>query len=185
MAGSARSRRRTWLVGLAVLVTFTIALVFWAGRDPATDSSAGPVIGAQPTSAGIESDASTTTSTEPESSQTPPGGLSLPPLPPLPNDSNLRDASHAHAVTLQVTSDKPILRMAFRVRGGRPESGYRTFLQSPVSITTTAYGDGLLAEIGAQASPAATTMTCTASIDGAVKSRRTVKGGWAVAVCLG
>jgi hypothetical protein len=107
-------------------------------------------------------------------------------LPPLPESTAVDGAGPpARSVTMRIDSDAAVLKMGYLVKGGSPAKSLDKNVRPPAVITTVARGYGLVAEIGAQASPYATYLTCTVTVDGQVHSKHTVHGGWAVAVCVG
>jgi hypothetical protein len=179
-----RRRRRQVLATAAVVAVFLVALIAWVGNPfgkgpsvpttergtatPDTSSSASPTTGAPSTSI-IPAITSLSNG-----------------LPPLPLSTDINGADHGHhVVTVSSTSDQNILALVYYVRGGQPESASYTFLKSPMSVTTPGTGDGLIAEIGAQAGPDATQVTCTVSVDGKVTASNTAKGPYGVAFCVG
>lgn len=183
-----RRRQRALLISLVLLLAFIVALLIWAGRDPSGNVALVPV-GPSTTAATAPPPASPSPSpsrsTKAAHGDNGASGGSLV-LPPFPNGNNLDGAAHGiHSVTFVVTSDKAILQMVYAVRGGTPPNGYRTYIKAPLYITETAHGDGIVGEIAAQASPGATTTTCTLYVDGVQRSSRTVKGPFAVAFCVG
>jgi len=185
------SSRRLRLLGIAaVLVAFSGMLVAWvSGPDSSTPKlSAG---GQRALAIGSPAPASPS----PTPSTTRPGRKAVKGaqqgnagnlLPALPESTAVNRAGQpARSVRMTLTSDAAIVQMGYLVRGGHPSKYLDKNVGSPVVVNTTAYGYGLVAEIGAQASPYATYLTCTVTVDGRVNSRHTVKGAWAVAVCMG
>lgn len=191
-SSTTRRRRRTLLISAAGVLAFLVALLLWVGNDPASNVAIvplGPSGGAATPTSSPPPSASPSTSTSPAKaaahSDSGVSGGSLV-LPPFPNNSVLDPAPHGvHSVTFVVTSDKSILQLVYAVRGGNPPNGYRTYIESPLTITETAHGDGIVGEIAAQASPGATTTTCSIYVDGVLASTHSAKGPFAVAFCVG
>jgi hypothetical protein len=177
-----RRRRGPLLASLAVLAVFAIALVLWVGNlsDPAAPhhSRAGA---SGPSASPSRSPSKGVTSAAAGSGVSADArGLPLPPF-----SSDISGVAHGtHAVTLRASSDATLLQLAYAVRGGHPASSYLTYVKSPMSITTVAHGDGVVAEIAVQASPTATSISCSVTVDG-VTTTRAAKGGYAVVLCMG
>jgi hypothetical protein len=107
-------------------------------------------------------------------------------LPDLPQSTSVNGAdAPLRSVKMTLQSDAAIVQMGYLVRGGKPDRYSDKNVRSPAVITTLARGYGLVAEIGGQASPYATYITCSVTVDGQLHSRHTVRGAWAVAVCMG
>jgi hypothetical protein len=192
MARRLTGTRRRALIGAVVAVIFLAALVGWAsgpgtGRpklSPQGERALG-VPALTPTAPATSSSASPGS----RRSSRPPGAAATSEaldLPALPESTRLNEgAEPPRSVTMSVTSDAAILRLGYLVRGGRPDRYETTNAASPAIITTVGHGYGPVAEVGAQASPYATYLTCTISVDGRVTSRHTVHGPWRVLVCVG
>jgi hypothetical protein len=84
---------------------------------------------------------------------------------------------------MEVTSDKTILQLSWAARDAKPGSGYHTYIRPPSTIDTVAHGDGIVAELAAQASPGSAWITCSITVDG-MNSTHTAKGPFAVVLCL-
>lgn len=166
---------------------FLAALVVWSsGTDPANPhlSPQGRQALALPTGSAPAPETPASSPTSSGSKKSAKGPLSL--LPPLPESTALNAAGPpARSVRMTVESDAAIVQMGYLVKGGHPAKYLDKNVASPAVITTGAHGYGLVAEIGAQASPYATYITCSVTVDGQLHSRHTVHGGWAVAVCIG
>jgi hypothetical protein len=185
------TRRRRLLVGAAVLAVFATALVGWVSgpgyRAPklspqAQRALANPPVGAPSPSASPSSSAKTTPATPGKARAS--GPLAL--LPDLPQSTSVNGAdAPLRSVKMTLQSDAAIVQMGYLVRGGKPDRYSDKNVRSPAVITTLARGYGLVAEIGGQASPYATYITCSVTVDGQLHSRHTVRGAWAVAVCMG
>jgi hypothetical protein len=181
-------RRKRVLAWLAVLVAFVAALAAWS-TGPTDHEINIPL--AQPTDSFALTPSSTATtlpSTVPSGSGTKATGpanlLNL--LPNLPESKTVNPADlPARSITITLTSDRAILRFGYRVLYGHPDHGSATNVASPMQITTVGRGYGLVTAIGAQATPIATYITCTVTVDGHLHSRHTVYGGYSVVVCLG
>lgn len=107
-------------------------------------------------------------------------------VPELPQSTSIYGASvPRHSVVLTVRSDSAILQVGYQVSGGNPSRYRASNVRSPMRVMTEGRGYGLMAALGAQASPDATFITCTVAVDGRVTATRTVHGGWSVAVCVG
>jgi hypothetical protein len=179
-------RRKRALAWLVVPVAFVVALVAWSAgpTDRHVDVPKAlpePVLGALSTAP-----ASTLPSTGSSGSAT--GGPAdiFTKLPNLPSSRNVNPADlPARSVVFTATSDRPILRLGYKVLYGHPDQGSETNVSSPAQITTVARGYGLVAALGVQASPIATYTTCTVTVDGKVHSKHTVYGGFRVVVCVG
>jgi len=185
------SRRRLRLLAVAgVLAVFSAVLVAWVSGPGPSRPKLSPgaqralAIGsAAPASTSPSATASGTGTRAPKGAKRSSAGDLLP---ALPESTDVNAAGQpARAVRMTLTSDAAIVQMGYLVRGGHPAKYADTNVGSPAVIDTTAHGYGLVAEIGAQASPYATYLTCTVTVDAQVHSRRTVKGPWAVAVCVG
>ena len=198
MAESKRARfrltrkRKRALAWVGVLVAFTVVLTAWSAGPTDSGHHANVTL---PTASGtvpVASAAAPTLlpATRPSSTETAtggaPGGLRtlVPNLPGSSRDINPADLP-ARTVVITVTSDRPILRMGYRVLYGHPDSGSAINVASPMRITTVGRGYGLVAAIGAQATPIATYITCTVTVDGNLHSQHTVHGGYSVVACLG
>jgi hypothetical protein len=185
------SRRRALLVLGAVLTVFAVVLVAYVS-GPDTDEpelSAGGrqalALPAAPAGSSAPAPSPGSGAVSGAASRAARGDGSLH-LPPLPRSSALNGAGPpARSVTMRIESDAAILKMGYLVKGGHPDKYLDKNVRPPAVVTTVARGYGLVAEIGAQASPYATYLTCTVTVDGQVHSRHTVHGGWAVAVCVG
>ncbi|MCW2497864.1 hypothetical protein [Jatrophihabitans sp.] len=189
-----RRRRQSILAVVTALAVFALVLFLWIGRGPSGD---GPAIAIPsnnaPSGATLPSDeplpsssgspsATGSGSASGSGSAAPIGGAPLQ-LPPFSSDINAAGAS-THVVTMSITSDTTILQTAFAIKGGKTASGYHTYVKSPFGITEVAHGDGIVAELAAQSSPKARSITCTLTVDG-VTSTHTAKGGFQVVLCLG
>ena len=107
-------------------------------------------------------------------------------VPALPQSTSINGAGlPEHAVTMTVTSDASILQLGYRVAYGKSSKRVAYQVQSPVRVQAVGRGYGLVAVIAAQASPYATYLTCTVTVDGTVRTHRTVRGGFQVVVCYG
>jgi hypothetical protein len=185
-----RRRRQTILAVITALAVFGLILVLWIGRGP---SGSGPTVAipSDSVSAGASlpsneplpsATSGSGSGTAGTSSQGPAVGTPLE-LPPFSSDINSA-GEPTHVVMMSITSDTAILQTAFAVKGGKPASGYNTYVKSPFKITEVARGSGIVAELAAQSSPRAGWITCTMTVDG-VTSTHTAKGGFQVVLCLG
>jgi hypothetical protein len=187
-----RRRRQSILAVLTAMAVFGMILFLWIGHSPS--DSGGPDVpdsagsGAASISSALSDSALPSASSE-VGSTSPPGrsGANIPPgstlsLPPFSSDINSA-GEPTHIVHMSVTSDKTILQLAFAARDGKPASGYHTYVDSPSTINTVARGDGIVAELAAQASPGAKSITCSISVDG-VTTSHTAVGPFAVVLCL-
>jgi hypothetical protein len=186
-----RQRRQTILAVITALAVFGLVLVLWIGRGPSGD---GPAV-AIPTTAVSAGASLPSNEPVPSASATGSSGsgasdvgskgpavgtpLLLPPF-----SSDINGAGDTHVVTISVTSDSTILQTAFAIKGGKPGSGYHTYVKSPFGVTEVANGDGIVAELAAQSSPHAISITCTVTVDG-ISTTHTAKGGFQVVLCLG
>jgi hypothetical protein len=181
------NRRKRALAWLAVLVAFVAALAAWSSGTGGHDLKV-PIV-AQPTDGLTTPPApSTLPAALPSGRATKPGGpgnlLNL--LPNLPESRDVNPADlPARSIVITASSDRPILRMGYRVLYGHPATGSSTNIASPMQITTVGRGYGLVAAVGVQATPIATYVTCTVTVDGHLHSKHTVYGGYSVVVCLG
>jgi hypothetical protein len=196
LGATLRRRRQSILAVLTALSVFALILVLWIGRSPAGNSYVSlPSAGG--TGAGTGISALPSDSTTPADSTSPGSGTSspgtalsngkIPPgntlsLPPFSSDINGAGAG-THIVSMSVSSDKTILQLSYAVKGATPGSGYHTYVKSPSSIHAVAHGDGIVAELAAQASPGSNEITCTMTVDG-VSETHTAKGAFAVVLCL-
>jgi hypothetical protein len=195
LGATLRHRRQSILAVLTALAVFALILVLWIGRSPAGNSyvSLPPAggtgaSGSLPSGSGAPTDASSSPGSSPSFSgaagsagaKIPPGStLSLPPF-----SSTIDGAGAAtHIVSMSVSSDKTILQLAYAVKGATPGSGYHTYIKSPSSVHAVAHGDGIVAELAAQASPGSNEITCTMTVDG-ITTTHTAKGAFAVVLCL-
>ncbi|MDP9117181.1 MAG: hypothetical protein M3O28_07980 [Actinomycetota bacterium] len=184
-----RLARRKGAIAAAVVVgMFALALVLWVGRSPQnlhTQVDPGRT-GTSSSTGAIRTSPTPPSSTGPSGSSAPGGQLTLPRLPGLTEGDNIAGAGlPAHQVVLTVTSDLPLLRLAYLVKDSPPIRENRTYIKSPVAASVIAHGIGLEAVLAAQASPGSIRITCTISVDGVVTNTRTVHGGYAVVVCVG
>jgi hypothetical protein len=181
-------RRKRALTWLAVLVAFVAALAAWSTGP--TDKGPHVSLPSPSASASTPAPADTTLpATRPSGKAGKkalgPGNL-LNLLPNLPQDKNINPASlPARSVVMTATSDRPILRMGYEVLYGHPDRSSAVNIASPMSITTIGRGYGLVAAFAVQASPIATYITCTVTVDGHLHASHTVRGGFSVAVCVG
>jgi hypothetical protein len=186
-------RRKQALAWLVVPVVFAIALIAWSAGPTDHDGTAGggnvPTVLTSPIFGGLASaPASTPGSGGPSGSGTATAGPTdiFAALPNLPTSRNVNQAGlPERSVVFTATSDRPILRLGYKVLYGHPDHGSATNVSSPAEITTVARGYGLVAALGVQASPIATYTTCTVTVDGKVHSKHTVYGGFRVVVCVG
>jgi hypothetical protein len=183
------TKRKRALAWVALLVAFVAALTAWSGG---TDHPAIDVPLAHPATDTATSPTSTPTTLPPRrptgvhtgKSGGPTNILTL--VPNLSESKNVNPADlPARQVVMTVTSDRPILRVGYRVLYGHPDESSAINVTSPMQITTVGRGYGLVAAIGAQATPIATYITCTVSVDGHLHSQHTVRGGYSVVACLG
>jgi hypothetical protein len=190
-----RRRRQSILAVLTAVSVFGLILALWIGHSPAGNSYVSlPSAGG--TGAGTDSGTATgspvPSSGSGSGSGSSPvgigGGSSLIPpgtalvLPPF--SSNISGAgATAHIVKLVVTSDRTILQLSYAVRGATPGSGYHTYVNSPSSIDTVAHGDGIVAELAAQAGPNGKTVTCSITVDGTTTTH-SASGAFAVVLCI-
>jgi len=187
-----RRRRQSILAVLTAISIFLLILFLWIGHSPAGNSyvslpSAGGT-GADtgsvtPSGSPVPSSGSgsgTGTGSGGTGPQIPPGNnLSLPPF-----SSNINGAGATpHIVRMVVSSDRTILQLSYAVRDGKPGSGYHTYVKSPSTINTVAHGDGIVAELAAQASPGSKEITCSITVDG-VTTTHTAHGAFAVVLCI-
>ncbi len=198
MAESSRRRftltrkRKRALMWIGVLVAFTAVLTAWSVGPTDSGNHSHVAIPTASTPVPGASGAAPTLlpATRPSATATskaggPGNGLTLVPnLPGSSKDVNPADLP-ARSVVITVTSDRPILRMGYRVLYGHPDQGSAVNIASPMRITTVGRGYGLVAAIGAQATPIATYITCTITVDGHLHSQHTVRGGYSVVACLG
>ncbi|HEV7206711.1 MAG TPA: hypothetical protein VGN18_19055 [Jatrophihabitans sp.] len=183
----ARRRYKPVLAGLVVVLFVLLLAHYVNGPDAASISlpaQSGPALPNgfphPPASPSRASSAGATPAARPGAS------LAAQLVPDLPQSTSLDAAgAPARAVTMVVRSDAAIVQMGYIVRGGDPDRYAKRNVQSPAIIHTVAHGYGVVAEIGAQASPYATYVTCTLMVDGRVQSSHTSKGPWAVTVCVG
>jgi hypothetical protein len=171
---------------IAVLVAFVAALTAWSAGP--TDNGPHVSLPHGTQSVGAPSSAPSTLPATRPSGKAAKGGktslLNL--LPNLPQYSNVDPASlPARSVLMTATSDRPILRMGYEVLYGHPDRSSAVDIASPMSITTVGRGYGLVAAFAVQASPIATYITCTVTVDGHLHASHTVHGGFSVAVCVG
>ena len=179
------SRRKRVLAWFAVLIAFVAALAAWS---TGTDSGHHIPHLARPSDSLSTSAVPTVLpSKRPTGTPSPGTGQNLLNLlPNLPQSKNVNPASlPARSVVMTITSDRPILRFGYKVLYGHPDTGSATGVSSPMQIETVGRGYGLVAAIGAQATPIATYITCTVTVDGHLHSQHTVRGGYSVVVCLG
>lgn len=184
-----RNRKRA-LIWIGVLVAFVAVLTAWSAGPTGGDHSKVALPATSSTAPGGSPAPTLLPPTRVNSSTTgkpgaPSNILSL--VPNLPGSSrNVNPASlPARSVVITVTSDRPILRMGYRVLYGHPDEGSAINIASPMQITTVGRGYGLVAAIGAQSTPIASYITCTITVDGHLHSSHTVRGGYSVVVCLG
>ena len=185
-----RNRKRA-LIWLGVLVAFVAVLTAWSAGPTGSDHPKVAIPNASSPGPGASAGEPTLLPpTRANSSATGKAGapgnlLSL--VPNLPGSSrNVNPASlPARSVVFTLTSDRPILRMGYRVLHGHPDHGSAINVASPMQITTVGRGYGLVAAIGAQSTPIASYITCTVTVDGHLHSSHTVHGGYSVVVCLG
>jgi hypothetical protein len=181
---SAVRKKRVFVV-LAILVGFVVALAAWSSGPPLRYSRPPSVHAAGPdriSSAGHRSaDPTASGSAAPGA----PGGLTGL-LPDLQVNTAVSPATlPKRNIVMTATSDGPILRMGYVVAYGHPARGSATNMASPVRITAVGRSYSRVAAFGVQASPVATYLTCTVTVDGRVTARKTVHGPYAVALCVG
>jgi hypothetical protein len=193
VAGKSRRRfkltqkRKRALAWIAVLIAFVAALAAWSTGP--TDHNAPKISlpsSSQPATPGPAE--STLPAVRPSGKSAKPGGPSniLNVLPNLPQSTDINPAAlPARDVVMTATSDRPILRMGYEVLYGHPDKSSATNIASPMRIETVGRGYGLVVAFGVQASPIATYITCTVTVDGHVHASHTVRGGFSVAVCVG
>jgi hypothetical protein len=187
------SRRRLRLLAVAaVLAVFSAVLVGWVSGPKAKAPKLSPggqralAIGSPDPASSSPSPSGSTSARGAKAAKGAKRSSAGDLLPALPQSTDVSAAGQpARAVRMTLRSDAAIVQMGYLVRGGHPAKYLEKNVGSPAVITTTAYGYGLVAEIGAQASPYATYLTCTVTVDGHLHSQHTVKGAWAVAVCIG
>lgn len=182
-----RKRKRA-LAWLAVLVAFVAALAAWS-TGPTDKGPSVSLPTPTPSSTAPAPATSTLPATRPSGKA---GKKALGPanllnlLPNLPQNRNINPALlPARSVVMTATSDRPILRMGYEVLYGHPERSSAVNVASPMSITTIGRGYGLVAAFAVQASPIASYITCTVTVDGHLHASHTVRGGFSVAVCVG
>jgi hypothetical protein len=189
-----RARRRGYLAAAAIVAVFLLAIVLWVRQPdsaPLPKGLADPGTSApsllQPTDG-----ASTGPSSSPSGSvsgSATAGATSVPDVlsGALPGSSLVADPNGLpkHSVQIKVTSDGTIAAVGYLVAYGKPSRYKGQFLKSPFVAVTTGRSNGVVAEVGAQAASDATYVTCTITVDGAVRSTHTNHGAYSFAVCVG
>ena len=171
-------QRRKLLVITGLVIAFLLALIIWS-LGPATHHLAAPNGTTFQLPSDSASPSSSSSSAKPAASGLPPG-FSFP-------ESVLEKAGGAgrHSVTLEATSNGRILRMGYIIAGAHPDRGKAVVLASPFELTTVGRSDSVIALFGVQASPEDTYITCKITVDGKVRTQKTVYGPWKWVVCLG
>lgn len=109
-------------------------------------------------------------------------GLPTAGVPGLTGEGFTKDAD-PHQVTVQVTSNAPMVYAGWRVPsagkkgGGKASEGFK--------VTVTGYGPPDWAQIFVTAGPGGRTTTCTITVDGEVTEHRVSKGPYGSLFCQG
>jgi hypothetical protein len=167
------------------VIAFAVSLLLWTGNAPTptavviiTPSDTAPVSGL-PTAP--TQDPSTGSSTGAASG--PLGGLLGQ---SFPNSLSANPGGLPyHSIRIEITSDGEIAAFGYLVAYGHPSRYVANWLKSPVVVDTSGRSGGIVADVGAQAASNATYVTCTLTIDGAVRSQHTAHGPYSFTVCLG
>ncbi|HJQ41650.1 MAG TPA: hypothetical protein VJ831_01075 [Jatrophihabitantaceae bacterium] len=179
-------RRKRALGWLAVLLAFVAALTAWSTGPTDGPHVNVPKAGDLGITAPTSQAPSTLPATRPSKTGKPGPGDLFKLLPNLPQNRNVNPADlPARSVVMTATSDRPILRMGYEVLYGHPDRSSAINIASPMSVTTVGRGYGLVAAFAVQASPIATYVTCTVTVDGHLHSSHRVRGGYSVVVCVG
>jgi Mycobacterium membrane protein len=177
-------RKKIILQAVAVLTVFTVALLIWAGNLnsggslPNVASSKGALPG-DGSSLGSDSSAPfNTKAPDPNASKLPGFNISI------SKDINLSPPG-PHTVTITVTSDATMTSVKYATRSADKSAHTEKSVAPPMSITVHTNEGGILAAVGAQAGPNATTISCSVSIDGVIRMQHTAKGPFATVICYG
>jgi hypothetical protein len=185
-----RRRKRSILVG-ALLVGFVAVLYVWVGnpnRNHLESEGPIPTDTPTPTSSFDQSAVAPTpsiTPTVPTGSKSGAGGtggaggagtVKLPPV----SGVQVYGAG-VHTVVLRVTSNSTLSAVGWAFRNGK--NGKKQAAGKTFTLTEEVQGGAPLAILGAQVAYYGTEATCTITVDGTLRTTKTVHGAYSVVVC--